>query len=427
MSSEQTYQLTPPANWADAEARLKNADWHAASIVQQVFAAFAASGEECRAIGGAVRDTLLSRPVNDLDFSTTAIPDVAARIVREAGFTVHETGLAHGTITAARDGAAYEITTLRADVETDGRHATVAFTTDWSVDAARRDFTINAFSCDRDGKLYDPVGGFVDLAAGRVRFIGDATARIREDRLRILRFFRFSGRYARGALDAEAYAAIAEEKSGLEHLSAERVRAELVRLLITPRAADVVVAMAGLGLFEIVLGRSVQPEIFSALVELEATHAITPEPMRRLSALMASMSSRDVADLQKRLRLSRQEADHLRALSRAATDLSAKTGGDPTIGVALYEHGAPAIRDGVLLVAANDPNACTGLARRLAEAQAWQKPEFPLDGSDLIAAGFEPGPALGVELARIEDAWIASVFTLSVEELRRMIRSPSDD
>ncbi|MEO0617654.1 MAG: CCA tRNA nucleotidyltransferase [Pseudomonadota bacterium] len=421
MSSDQIERVTPPVSWAEAEARLSGSNWLAAPVVQTVFSAFADKGEDCRAIGGAVRDTMLARPVNDLDFSTTATPDVAGQIMQEAGFAVHETGLAHGTITVARDGAAFEITTLRADVATDGRHASVDFTTDWSVDAARRDFTINAFSCDHAGKLFDPVSGFADLQAERIRFIGNAVTRIREDRLRILRFFRFSASYAHGEFDPDACAAIAEEKSGLTQLSAERIHGEIVRLLVAPRAVEVVAAMADLALFELLLGQPVDLGLFSTLVQLETEYAITPDPMRRLYALLAPLSPDGVDSIQARLRLSRQEAEVLKTIARAIST--------PAEGVSamLYRFGAPAVRNAALLKAAAEKPRRRGLADRLASALAWQRPVFPLTGADLIAAGFSPGPALGVELARIEAAWIASEFTLTAAELRQIIRSENTD
>jgi poly(A) polymerase len=209
-------------------------EWLTSKPLAKVFAAFKAANSEVRAVGGAVRNSLIGRPVIDVDLATTATPDAVIRLANDAGLKVVPTGLDPGTVTLVTDRASFEVTTLRRDVETDGRHAVVAFTTSWEEDARRRDFTINALYCDANGTVYDPIGGLADLRRRRVRFIGDAEARIREDYLRILRFFRFSAEYGNGQLDAEGLRASIALKEGLSRLAAERIRGELLKLLAAP-------------------------------------------------------------------------------------------------------------------------------------------------------------------------------------------------
>ena len=217
--------------------------WLQSRAIRKVFAALKAGDAEARIVGGAVRNALIDRPVKEVDIATTALPEDVMRLAREAGLGAHPTGIDHGTVTVVADGIPFEVTTLRRDVETDGRHAVVAFTTTWEEDAARRDFTINALYCDDDGTLYDPVGGLDDLRKRRVRFIGDPRARIREDYLRILRFFRFSADYGNGQIDPTGLAAADGLKDGLALLSSERVRAEILKLLAAPGRAEVVRVM----------------------------------------------------------------------------------------------------------------------------------------------------------------------------------------
>ena len=218
--------------------------WFNSKPLRKVFAAFAAANVEARVVGGAVRNALIDRPVSDVDIATTAEPEDVIRLARKAGLGAYPTGIDHGTITVVADGVSFEVTTLRRDVETDGRHAVVAFTTSWEEDAKRRDFTINALYCGEDGTIYDPIGGLDDLRKRRVRFIGDAEARIREDYLRILRFFRFSADYGNGQLDPAGLAAVTALKDGLSRLAAERIRSEILKLLAAPKAAEVVRAHA---------------------------------------------------------------------------------------------------------------------------------------------------------------------------------------
>jgi poly(A) polymerase len=219
-----------------APPSLKEAEWLQWPETAKVFAALNAEGVETRAVGGAVRDALLGLPVTEIDLATTAVPQKVMTLAREAGLKAIPTGIEHGTVTVIVDEMPFEVTTLRRDVETFGRHAKVAFTEDWEEDARRRDFTLNALYADREGIVFDPLGFYADLMEGRVRFIGDAEARIKEDYLRILRFFRFNAYYGRGPLDADGLAASVKLREGLAQLSAERVAAEMRRLLVAPRA-----------------------------------------------------------------------------------------------------------------------------------------------------------------------------------------------
>ncbi|MDE2018263.1 MAG: CCA tRNA nucleotidyltransferase, partial [Hyphomicrobiales bacterium] len=228
-------------------------------LLARALDALDAPGEETRVVGGAVRDVLLGLPHGDVDLATTLAPQETMRRAGRAGLGVAPTGLAHGTVTVVVEGRPFEVTSLREDVATDGRHATVRFGRDFAADAARRDFTINALSLSRDGALHDTVGGLADLEAGRVRFIGEAAARVREDRLRILRFYRFGARFSAGAPDSEGVAATIAGRGGLADLSRERVGAETLRLLAAPRAADAIEAMAGAGLVLPVFGGPVRP------------------------------------------------------------------------------------------------------------------------------------------------------------------------
>ena len=257
---------------------LAGADWLTRPQTRAVLAALAAKGFAARAVGGAVRNALLGRTVGDIDIATSARPEEVIAAARAAGLAAVPTGIDHGTVTVIADQVPYEVTTLRRDVATDGRHATVAFTDDWEADARRRDFTLNALYCDAEGQVFDPLGGYPDLVAQRVRFIGDAHERIREDYLRILRFFRFTAEYAAGPPDAAGLAACVSEREGLTRLSAERVRQELLRLLVAPRAAELVRAMQDYGILALVLPAAPRPALLAVLLPSRRGLAYRPMP-----------------------------------------------------------------------------------------------------------------------------------------------------
>ena len=289
-----------------APQSLKDAEWLKRPETGRVFAALAAPGVETRAVGGAVRDTLLGLKVTEIDLATTALPEQVMTLARNAGLKAVPTGIEHGTVTLIADGVPFEVTTLRRDVETFGRHATIAFTEDWEEDARRRDFTLNALYAGSDGTVFDPLSGYADLIAGRVRFIGDAEARINEDYLRILRFFRFNAYYGKGPLDPDGLQAAVKLRAGMEQLSVERVAAELRRLLVAPQAMRAVEALFDYGLLSGLLGSVPRLERFNRVVAVEEVQVIAPDVMVRLAAL-AVFVAEDAERLAARLRLSNAE------------------------------------------------------------------------------------------------------------------------
>ena len=320
------------------------------------------------------------------------------------------TGLAHGTVTAIANGKPFEITTLRRDVTTDGRHATVAFTTDWKEDAARRDFTINAMSADRDGRVFDYFGGAADLAAGRVRFVGDAATRIAEDYLRILRLFRFHAWYGQGEIDRDALAAAAAARAGLATLSGERVQKEMLRLLAAERPVPVLRVMAASGiLFDILPGELAIARL-ERLAAIDADSFFTPDPILRLAALLPDAAvAREIAE---RWRLSGADrarlVDLCGATEKIVSYLSIKE-----VRKLLYRLGTGPFRDRVFLRWAADPKETNAIQWRalLAVADAWVAPEFPLTGRDVMIAGVPEGPLVGKILAEVEEWWVDSDFT----------------
>ncbi len=348
-----------------------------------------------RYIGGWVRDTLLGLSPQDIDVATRFAPEEVGRRARAAGLGTWTSaaGIAHGTIGVVIDGKTIEVTTLRRDVATDGRHATVAFTEDWREDAARRDFTINALSADPlTGAVHDYFGGLDDLAAGRVRFIGEPLQRIAEDHLRILRFFRFHARFARGAPDPDSYAACVERARDLMALSRERIAAELLKLLALPDPVATVEAMLEGGLFEPVLPEIVTSEQLEALVETEREAGIAPDGLRRLAALLPPSAT--IADqVAARLRLSK--AERRRLVLAATPDVSQRAE------ALAYTVGAEAAVDRLLL--AGEPVAAKSL-------DGWERPAFPISGGDLIALGLTAGPIVATTLRAIEQRWVEAGF-----------------
>jgi poly(A) polymerase len=360
---------------------------------------------EARLVGGAVRDALAGRPVCDIDLATPRPPEDVIAALRARGLKAVPTGIDHGTVTAVSGHRGFEVTTLRRDVATDGRHAQVEFTSDWQADAARRDFTINALSMTRAGEVFDYFGGIGDLFAGRVRFVGEAARRIAEDYLRVLRFFRFWARYGSGAPDAEAVAAIAAAVPGLARLSAERVWMELKRILAAPDPRGAVALMQRLGVLAAVLPEGAAPARLDALVVAGAP----ADPILRLAALLDG----DAARLAERLKLSGAERDRLIAL-RAAPALPPDAD-DATLRRALAEEDRDVLIGRVWLAGGD-----AGLLARLA---AMPVPEFPLRGRDLRAAGVEAGPQMGALLRELRAWWLASGCTGDVRaELRRRLQ-----
>jgi poly(A) polymerase len=401
---------------AAALPSLKDADWLKRPETARLFAALDAPGVETRAVGGAVRNGLIGETVNEIDFATTAPPETVMALARKAGLKAVPTGIEHGTVTVIADGKPFEVTTLRRDVETFGRHATVAFTANWEEDARRRDFTLNALYAARDGTVFDPLGGYQDLLAGRVRFIGDAEQRIKEDYLRILRFFRFNAYYGKGPLDAEGLQAAVRLRTGLDRLSAERVSAELKRLLVAPRAQRGIEALFDYGLLPRLLGGVPRLERFRRLVAIEGRLGRSPEAMTRLAAL-GVFAIEDAERLAARLRLSKAEQAVL-ALGAADHDRHGLPE-EAAAKRALYRLG-PADFEAALLLAWADAGAAPDdpdWRAALDLPKRWRAPAFPLRGTDIMALGDFDGPEIGAVLRRLEADWAAGGFALSREEL----------
>lgn len=389
----------------DSAGSIPPQDWMTAPQTQAVMAALTVDGQAVRFVGGCVRDAVLGRAIKDIDIATAHPPDRVTELLEAAGLGAVPTGIDHGTITAVADGKPFEVTTLREDVETMGRHAKVAFTQDWAGDASRRDFTINALYCDPDGTLYDPTGGLSDLKAGRVRFVGDASQRIVEDYLRILRFFRIHAHYGKGEPDADALAACQTHAQGLGNLSAERIAAELLRLLGAPNPEPVLRLMAGAGVLAQVLPEATNFERLKGLTKLDAAD---PDPLRRMAAVIAVDAGAAEA-MAGRLKLS--NGHRRRLIGLAHLPPVSPDGKDPVLRRALYSVGRQKFQDDVYLRWAEDADGTQpGWLRVLNFPDAWTPPPFPLSGEDALAAGIPQGPAIGEALSEIEAWWIAEDF-----------------
>ena len=375
----------PPQAWAETPGG------------STVLHALDAESGTTRLVGGAVRDALLALPVTDVDLATALSPQEVTQRLEAAGVQVVPTGIAHGTVTAVTPDLIMEVTTLRRDVSTDGRRATVKYTADWREDAARRDFTINAlYARLPSGEIDDWFGGLVDLHAGRVRFIGEPLQRIAEDHLRILRFFRFHSRFGRGEPDAEGLAACAARANDLMALSRERIRDELFRILALPRAAETIGLMLSLGVLKPVLPEIVEERVsnLAALAAREAAWGAEPDPVRRLAALLPRRAGLGTA-FGARLRLSRRDTARLDALGLPDPALP----GDPH--AAAYFSSVETARDRLLLLGDEGHAAWTAL-------EGWKRPAMPITGKDIIARGIAPGPEVSRRLQRFERDWVAS-------------------
>ncbi|WP_166040435.1 CCA tRNA nucleotidyltransferase [Sphingosinicella sp. YJ22] len=397
--------------------KLPDAPWQGGEDMRRLLATLGAAEGDTRFVGGCVRDTLLGITVADVDLATRLLPEEVIRRLEQAGIKAVPTGLAHGTVTAVIRGKSVEITTLRRDVSTDGRRATVAFTDDWREDAGRRDFTINALSADPEsGEIFDYFGGLEDLAARQVRFIGDALTRIAEDHLRILRFFRFHARFGAGAPDPAGLEACTARANDLMALSRERIAGELLRLLALPDPTPTVRIMVERGIFSPVL-----PEIdlggverLAALPPREQAAGVGADGIRRLAALLPRAEI--AVDVAARLRLSNAQRARLECIERA----------EPDNGIAprqlAYRIGAECAADRLLL---DDRFGAEDAAARIGALASWRRPSLPVRGGDLVAAGVTAGPEVARLLRRIEDRWIGEDFpgeararAIMAEELR---------
>jgi len=389
---------------------LASAVWFDWPETRKLFGVLTGKGVETRAVGGAVRNTLLGRPVSEIDFASTAPPEQVTLLAEGAGLKVVPTGIDHGTVTVIVGKRPFEVTTLRRDIETFGRHAKVAYTDDWAIDAGRRDFTMNALYVSSDGALHDPLGGYGDIAETRVRFIGDAVERIREDYLRILRFFRFNGEYGKPPYDGEGIAACVRERAGLEQLSAERVGAELMRLLAAPGAGDALAAMYDYGLLVALLASAPLLADLEGLAALESAIGAAPEPVLRLGAL-AVMVPDDAQRLGSRFRLPNADVKRLEAVGSYRDFAAIST--EETAKVLLYRVGESGYRDRFLTAWVRSGNGPDDADWRglLELPDRWKVPQLPVKGADLIALGFSKGPRLGKALRAIEQSWIEGGFT----------------
>jgi tRNA nucleotidyltransferase/poly(A) polymerase len=360
-----------------------------------------------RVVGGAVRNALLNETVKEIDLATKLLPQRVSELAEAAGYKAVPTGIEFGTVTVVIDRRAFEVTTLREDIETNGRHAKVKFGTSWEKDAARRDFTINALYLDANGKVHDPLGGLKDLEQRRVRFINDARTRIKEDYLRIWRFFRFSAQYGEGNFDVDGLMACLQERDGLPALSAERVKQELFKLLIAPYAADAAVLMCEMGLSVAVLGVQYLHRL-KALADSDANQKRKPDALERLAALCVQLEE-DAVRLTETLRLSRAENRLLYEIAGALQNLR-RMPDEKRARILLHKF----------------PLGYES-AVRIASGGAWEQlislpqrkpiPDFPVKGADLLALGYQAGPKLGQVLSALENKWISSDFSLTREQL----------
>ena len=388
--------------------------------LSRVLAMLDRDGEEARVIGGAVRNALMGLPVGEVDIATTATPDEVVRRATAAGFKPVPTGIEHGTVTVVAEGTPFEVTTLREDVETYGRKAKVAFGRDWVGDARRRDFTINALSMTRDGRLHDHVGGLPDIAARRVRFVGDPATRIAEDYLRILRLFRFHAAYGEGALDPAGLAASIAARAGIETLSRERVRAELMKLLVARGAAATLQTMADTGILQGILGGVPLVASFAAMAAHHAKLGLPPDAVRGLAAL-AVLVVEDADRLAQRLRLSRLEHARLASMATGWRQIAPR---EPEAGAKalLYRLGPDGYRDRVMLAWARAGSAADAGWQELATLpERWTAPVFPLKAADFLAHGIQRGPKLGAALAAAERAWIDAGFPAGKTALEAIV------
>jgi poly(A) polymerase len=390
---------------------LPDAAWLTRGEIGRLLALLNRDGEEARVVGGAVRNSLLRMPVDEIDVATTALPEEITRRVAAAGGKAVPTGVEHGTVTAILDRKPFEVTTLREDVETFGRKARVVFGRDWRADAARRDFTINALSAAPDGTIYDYVGGLNDIAARIVRFIGDPQRRIEEDYLRILRFFRFHAHFGHGLPDAAGLHACIRARGGLDVLSRERVRMEMLKLLTAPHAAPTLAVMAECGLLGAVLGGVAYLASFENVAKEEAALGLEANAVRRLGAIGVWVAE-DAQRLAERLRLSNAESERLLALD--GWWRVAPRHGTQAAHALLYGLGEQSFVDRVLVAwARSAAGAADPQWRALARLpQNWTAPTFPLRAADFSRRGIPAGPALGAALRRAEAAWIATDFPL---------------
>ena len=388
---------------SDRGAARLTADWLRHPALIRLIDVLTTAGGPPRLVGGCVRDAVLGRPVMDIDLATPVRPEAVKTALEQSGIKAVPTGMDHGTVTAVIDGKGYEITTLRRDLETDGRHAVVAFTDDWREDAARRDFTINAMSASPDGTVYDYFGGLADGQAGRVRFVGDPDARIGEDYLRVLRFFRFQAWYGRQPPDETTLKALAAAVPGLGRLAAERVRSEVVRWLAAPDPRPSWRLARQTGVAGWLFG-DVPAARLTRLVRRESDLGVAPDPMRRLAAFVLPPGAGAKATGEK-FRLSKTEQRYLATVESAA-DAEPSVQSDVDARRLAYHHGLSIAGD--LLLLADSPDDAAERAFR--SLSTWEVPVLPIRGSDAKRAGLPDGPEIGAALSAVERWWVQRDF-----------------
>jgi poly(A) polymerase len=400
-----------------SDARVLDAPWLKSGPTARVLELLNGSGEEARVVGGAVRNALLRIPTGDIDIATTALPAEVIRRAKSAGIKSVPTGIDHGTVTLVVDAQPFEVTTLREDTETFGRKAKVAFGRDWVADAERRDFTINGLSVDANGVVHDHVGGLDDIRAKRVRFIGDPDLRIAEDYLRILRFFRIHAAFGAGEPDRDGYLACIRARTGLAGLSAERVRMEMLKLMVAQGAAGATAAMAEGGLLLPILGGVAYTGPFAAMIAAERSLGLEPDAVRRLGALAVAVTE-DARRVATRLRLTNAETRALDSMGHRWWRLAGMD--EATARRRLYRLGADRYRDRLMLAWARaGADVDSAPWRELATLpERWRAPKFPLKAADFVARGIAEGPALGHVLQLAEDAWLAANFPLDEAALK---------
>lgn len=401
---------------------LKDADWLNAPETRAVMAALTAGGGEARFVGGCVRNALIGAPVEDIDIATPLPPDDVVKRIEAAGLRAVPTGIAHGTVTAISSSKPFEITTLRRDVSTDGRRATVAFSTDWAEDASRRDFTMNALYADTAGQVYDFTGGIADLRVRHVRFIGDPAKRIAEDYLRILRLFRFHAWYGHGEIDSDGLRAVAAAKTEIKTLSGERIQKEMLRLLAAEAPVPVLRSMAASGVLNEVLPGALVFERFQKLCDADGDNFLAPDNLLRLGSLLADEAQ--AIDVARRWRLSNDDRARLTGMMTAPVKIVSYLS-IREVRRALYRFGVERFKDQVRFRWAEDPKASNGVQWRtlLALADGWVRPVLPMTGGDVMAAGIPHGPLVGRVLSEVEEWWIDSDFTDDVFSLAERLKA----
>ena len=391
-------------------------EWLKRPELQTLFALINRDGHEVRVVGGAVRNALIGEPVGDIDCATTAPPSLVMDWAWEQNIRVLPTGIEHGTLTLLIKDASFEVTTLRTDVETDGRHAKVAFGSDWAEDAKRRDFTMNALYLDHEGRLYDPTGlGLADVQTRCVRFIGDAYKRIEEDYLRVLRFFRFYAQYGKHYSDQD-YQACIETQSNLSSLSGERVGAEMTKLLRGAYASDALQVMHEGGMLGDILRCVPRLGRFDRLVTLSREMHLTPSVPLLLTVLCVKVEE-DAARLARTLRLPNRKRDHMIRLVNAVGEIDDMS--EEGLQKLAYWHGKEVARDLAMLALVYykiEPDL-TSLSMMMHNLELWDAPIFPLKGRDLIAFGIKPGPKMGEWLRDLEQLWVESGFVMGKASL----------